>query len=279
MDYVIRPARAEDVASIAEWTKDTFDWGDYVAGMLPTWPEDPDSLVIVCVLDQVPVALARAQMLSAGEAWLSAARVQPDHRRVGMASAMNDHGVAWARSKGAVIVRLAIEEGNEAAVSQVSKSGYRGPVPWAHAEIDVAPGQRLDPGERLKLALAIDADAAWTFWAQSELALAGRELIADGWRWRRARRDDLDTALDNHRLLQGRAGWVIVDDRDDSMLIGWLATAQTEAPILAQCLVDLARERSLARVEAMVPAVPWLLEAMLREGFRLQPMLIFSKPL
>lgn len=280
MDCVIRPARVEDVALIADWTKDTFIWGDYVAEMLPTWLDDPDSLTMVCALeDDVPVAMSRVQMLSPTEAWLSAARVHPEHRRTGLGSAMNEHGVAWARSRGVVVVRLAIEETNTAAMSQVSKLGYHRSAPWIHAEIAVTPGQRLDSGDRLKPALAIDADAAWTFWAQSELALAGRELIADGWRWKRAHRDDLDRALERHSLLQATSGWAIVDDRGDSLMIGWLAVAMTDAPVMAQCLVDLGRERRAGQVEAMAPALPWLVEALVREGFEVQPMLIFSKPL
>jgi hypothetical protein len=72
---------------------------------------------------------------------------------------------------------------------------------------------------------------------------------------------------------------VIVDDRGESLLIGWLAVAMSDAPLIAQCLIDLGRERRAGQVEVMVPAVPWLVEALLREGFEVQPMLIFSKPL
>ncbi len=280
MECVIRPARVEDVASIADWTKDTFVWGDYVAEMFPTWLDDPDSQTMVCVFeDDVPVAMARVQLLSPSEAWLSAARVHPEHRRTGLGSAINDHGVVWARSRGAVVVRLAIEETNTAAASQVSKLGYHRSGRWIHAEMSISAGKRLDSVDRLKPALAIDADAAWTFWAQSELALAGRELIADGWRWRRAHRDDLDRALESQSLLQATSGWVIVDDRGDTLMIGWLAVAMSDAPLIAQCLVDLGRERRVSQVEAMVPAVPWLAEALVREGFETHPMLIFSKPL
>jgi len=124
--FVIRPARAEDVPRIETWTRETFAWGDYVAEAMPEWLEDPESLVIVCVYDDdIPVALSRTQLLSPTEAWLSGARVHPDHRRSGMGMAMNDFGLDWARDRGALVARLATEEENEPARSQVLKLGYR----------------------------------------------------------------------------------------------------------------------------------------------------------
>ncbi len=116
MSFLIRPARAGDVASIGRWTRDTFSWGDYVPEMMSSWLEEADSLVIVSVdADDIPIGLSRVQLLSPAEAWLSATRVHPDHRRSGMGMAMNDHAVEWARSRGALIARLVIEESNEAA--------------------------------------------------------------------------------------------------------------------------------------------------------------------
>ena len=143
MSFVIRPARAEDVASIGRWTQDTFIWGDYVPEMMGGWLEEPDSLVIVCVYDDdIPVALSRAQLLSPTEAWLSAARVHPEHRRSGMGMAMNDHAVEWARSHGALVARLVIEDSNEAARGQVMRSNYRPASRWAYATAPGSTGRR-----------------------------------------------------------------------------------------------------------------------------------------
>jgi ribosomal protein S18 acetylase RimI-like enzyme len=279
MSFVIRPARADDVAAIAEWTQNTFVWGDYVAEMLPGWLDDPDSLSIVCVYeDDFPVALSRVQMLSATEGWLSAARVHPDHRRAGMASAMNEHSVEWARSRGAVVARLATEESNQPARRQVLKLGYRETGRWVHATAEPPDARRLDTGTRLKPALAIDADAAWTFWSRSDLALAGRELLALGWRWRRATKEDLDAALEDHSLQQSPAGWVIVVERDDGLMVGWMATSMADAPLLIEGLLDLARERKKPLVEMMVPALPWVTESLLRAGFEVSPILVYSRP-
>ncbi|HSK07462.1 MAG TPA: GNAT family N-acetyltransferase [Acidimicrobiia bacterium] len=280
MAFVIRPARAEDVPLIETWTRDTFDWGDYVAEAMPDWLEDPESLVVVCVSeDDVPVALSRAQMLSPTEAWLSAARVHPDHRRSGMGMAMNDSGVVWARERGALVVRLATEEQNEAARAQVGKLGYRLTGHWVHATATASTGRRLGPSERLRPGGTVDADAAWTFWSQSDMAHAARDLISLGWRWRKATRRDLDLAVDAHSFFQGPGGWVIAEADEDGLSVRWLATSSFDAPLLIVGLRDLLRDGRRGRVEAMVPVTAWSVEALLREGFEVTPIQIFSKSL
>ena len=156
MTFVIRPARAEDIPLIADWTRDTFSWGDYVAEQLPVWLEDTDSLVVACVFDDdVPVAVSRAQLLSSTEAWLSGARVHPDHRRSGMGMAMNDAGVEWARSRGARVARLAVEEENQPARSQVEKAGYRQTGRWVHATVGATSEPHLTPEVGIRLRASI----------------------------------------------------------------------------------------------------------------------------
>lgn len=280
MTFVIRPARAEDVPSIAAWTQDTFSWGDYVSDALPLWLEDDDSLVVVCVHDDdVPVALSRAQLLSPTEAWLSAARVHPDHRRSGMGVAMNDFGVEWGRRRGALVARLAIEEDNDAARSQVLKAGYRPTSRWMFATAPGPTGHRMSQGQRLQPATSIDADAAWMFWSQSELARAGRELIPEGWRWRRATRQDLEDAVNDHAFYQSPGGWVIARSEDGGPSVRWVATSPSDAPLLIQGLRDLVGYERGERIEVMIPDAPWAVETLLREGFEMRPVLIYSKGL
>jgi GNAT superfamily N-acetyltransferase len=280
MSFVIRPARADDVPHIEPWTRETFTWGDYVAERLPGWLEEPGTLVIVCVLaDDVPVALSRAELLSPTEAWLSAARVRPDHRRAGMGRAMNAFAVDWARGQGALVARLAIEADNEAAIGQVVKSGYHQTGEWVHATAPPATGRRLDRELQLRPGAIVDADAAWTFWSQSDLAQAARDLISLGWRWRKASNQDLQKAVDGHRFMQSPGGWAIVETDEDGISVRWLATTPADAPLLLQGLRELLPERSEQRIEAMVPATAWAVEALQREGFEIELLGIYSKGL
>ena len=124
--FTIRSGRVEDIPLVRSFTEDTFSWGDYVGREFPAWLNQADQLAIVAADDQdAPVAVARVGLLSSVEAWLSGARVHPDHRRQGIGSVMNDFGVEWARERGAKVIRLATEEDNSPARNQVEKLGYR----------------------------------------------------------------------------------------------------------------------------------------------------------
>lgn len=196
-----------------------------------------------------------------------------------MGMAMNDSGVEWARERGALVARLAIEAENEAARSQVVKLGYRLTGHWGYATAPASTGRRLGTSDRLRPGGTVDADAAWTFWSQSDLAHAARDLISLGWRWRKATRHDLDLAVEAHSFFQGPGGWVIAEADDDGLSVRWLATSSLDAPLLIVGLRDLLRDGRKGRVEAMVPVTAWSVEALLREGFEVTPIQIFSKSL
>ncbi|MGA7097512.1 MAG: GNAT family N-acetyltransferase [Acidimicrobiia bacterium] len=280
MAFEIRPVRVEDIESITAWTRDTFDWGDYVPSALPDWLADDTSLVMACVgEDDIPVAVSRAQMLTPSEAWLSGARVHPDHRRSGMGIAMNDHGVEWARQRGAKVVRLVTESGNEMARGQVEKSGYRQIGDWLYGVAEPAVGRHPRPDDRLRIAGSADADAAWMFWSQSDIARQGRDLMAGGWRWRKGRRGDLDEAIQARSFYGCRGGWVISHRVEGAMETVWIATTPTDTPLILLGLRHLARDQEIDQVRVFVPDSPWMAEALNREQFESRPVVIYSKAL
>lgn len=280
MPLAVRPARPEDVEGIVAWTSDTFEWGDYVPDRISDWIAEPSSEVLVCVdASDVPVAVAHAVMLSATEGWLEAARVHPGHRRSGLGSTLNRAGVAWAKTRGARVVRLATEADNQAARSQVESLGYRRTSSWAYAWIEVRPDHRIPHELRMRPAPGSDVDAAWMFWSTSELAHGGRSFIANGWQWRRARPDDLAEAASNAELFQNPAGWAVADQpEEDVTRTRWLATTKEEAPRLLDGLIGLAADREAAGLTVKVPNIPWAAEALIRAGGDPKEILIYSLP-
>lgn len=279
VDFAVRAARQDDLAEIVPWTTTTFEWGDYVPHLFHSWLANPDSVALVCVDgSDRPLALCHAVMLSEREGWLEGVRVHPDHRRSGMGSALNQAGVAWLADRGARVVRLAIEENNLGARSQVEKLGYRPLCRFAHGEIEVDPTNRCPPQDRLRPCPPAEADAAWIFWSSSELATAGRELMARAWQWRMTRPDDLIAAASEGDLLQSPAGWALVDRPEpDRLRTGWLATLAEDAPHLIQGLLDLAVESGAGEVVLMVPGAPWAVEAMIRAGSQPDEIVIYAK--
>lgn len=278
MGTSIRAARQTDVASIIPWTTDTFSWGDYVPNQLEVWLEDSDSEVLVAVDENdVPIALCHVAMLSPTEGWLEGARVQPEMRRSGVGSALNHAGVAWARERGARVVRLSTEASNLAARNQVKRLGYREVSRWLHATFEVDRTHRTSERYRMRPAPGSDAEAAWIFWAGGELSRASRELIALGWQWRTARPDDLTGPAGD--LVQSAAGWASIEQpEDDWVRVNWIASTPDDMLGLIDGLLDLAAERAASELDIKLPDLPWTSEAIVRSGSESNPVMVHSKP-
>lgn len=273
----VRPARAEDVPLVTAWTRETFDWGDYVPDRLPGWLDDPASHTLVCVDEGLVVGVVNTVMLSETEAWLEGARVHPVHRRRGIGSTMNRAGLDWARDRGARVVRLATEENNTAARRQVEDMGYRRTSSWVFAWLTPLQNPPTSLATKMRPAPSADVDAAWMSWISGDVSRAGRELLSIGWRWRTATPDDLRTAVRNQNFLESPAGWVIVEPVSEGRWsCGWLATTPDAAPDLFDDLTRSAREEAVEEVGLRVPATPWLVEALVRSGAEPEPVSIYS---
>lgn len=279
MAFSVRQARTGDLGGIASWTRDTFDWGDYVPDRLPVWMADEESQVLVGVDESdKPWALVHVVMLAPWEGWLEGARVHPDHRRSGMGAALNRAGVEWARNRGARVMRLAIEEDNVAARSQVEMLGYRPNSHWVFAQLAVGTQPEVPEGLRLKPAPAPDVDPAWMFWSTSDLYHHGKGLIANGWRWRKATPDDLASAAGQGQLFQAPTGWVIAGlSSEDVLRIGWVATTHHEAPRMLDSLIDLAARTGAGAMNLHIPAASWTVEALTRAGADQKQIIVYAR--
>lgn len=279
MEFSVRAARRSDVDSIVPWTTNTFSWGDYVPARLPVWLDDPDSVVLVSVdRTDTPIALCHVAMLSPTEGWLEGARVHPERRRSGVGKTLNDTGVEWARERGARVVRLSTEASNLAARNQVAQLGYREVSDWLYAEFDVEASHRAAERYRMRPAPGSDAEAAWLFWATSDLARSSRELIAHGWRWRTARPQDV--TMPGSELVQSAAGWANIERTDDDRLqTNWIASTPEDMLGLIDGLLDLTASRGLNELTIKLPDLPWTAEALTRSGSTPDPIVVHAKPI
>ncbi|MFP3913312.1 MAG: N-acetyltransferase family protein [Actinomycetota bacterium] len=286
MSPLIRPAERRDADVIAAFTTDTFSWGDYVGEAFLDWLDEPATQVAVAAdSDDRPVAIARVRMLSDREGWLSAARVHPDHRRRGLGSALNDWCVGWVESRGGAVVRLQIEEWNDAAINQVEGLGYRPVATVVNADRAVADtgiepatngGRRKRAEERLDRAPRAEAEGAFIAWSTSELARAAHGLYpVEPWAWRRMIQDDARRG----QTWFCPSGWVMAEQGDERLVVRWMVATPEDAGQLVRATVDLAQERGSPGVHLVVPSLEWMADALSHNGFQSHPSLIFEKPL
>lgn len=281
----VRPARPGDLEAIAEFTRGTFPWGDYVADAFPEWLETGSSQVLVAVdADDRPIGLGRVVLLTPREAWLHAARVHPDHRRRRIGSVLNDALVAWARDHRAVVARLLIEEWNEPARRQVASLGYREVAHWLSATRSVGGevnphtngGRRVPGDERLGPGSRAEIDPAWIAWSSSEAATTGRRLYPVGWHFRTMAHHDVEQAAKTGALWHCPSGWVIAESDADELCVSWVVTSDLDVDRLIRAVVDGAERVDVERIRLMAPRLDWLEEALARAGWDIQPSSVWA---
>lgn len=289
MGFSIRSARADDHPAIGAFTESTFEWGDYVADVLPEWLDDPNGLVLVATDDHDrAIAVGRGVLLSAREVWLQGARVAKEWRRKGIGSEITDKLIAWAQTKGAQVARLATEEWNEPAQHQVEASGFRNVGRWivahrtgTHAKPTTSTngGRRARAHRRLEKVPSSEAVPAWLSWRSGPLVQPARGLHVEHWRWSQLDLADLEQAAKRGELWSSQAGWAWVRHGEDGIAVGWFDSGRDDAVDMIKSLLDVAAERAAERLQLMFPAVDWLETATATLGFDQTPMLIYASSL
>ena len=274
---VIRPARASDAEAIASFTKDTFEWGDYVPEAFPSWLNQPASHMVVAVDDDdSAIAMSRGRLVSATEAWFHAARVHPDWRGRGIAGEMADVLRAWAGAEGAVVGRLLIEDDNTASIRHVEKIGFRRvtsvvrgtkPVGDASPSPDGNGGRRVPSRLRARPAHATEATPAFASWSFGELGRATRGLVGSHWTYARLTVDHLAAAAKSGSFWEIGGGWAVTDIEEGSLEVGWLETRPDDATDLLKALIDMAVGSGVESISLWIPDVDWLVKVAKRLGF------------
>lgn len=275
----IRQAHSDDRDAVAEFATDTFYWGDYVLDALDRWLTDEDGEVRVAVDDDDrPIAIARVGLVSPSEAWMQGSRVHPEWRRRGIATALGNSLIDWARQRGALVARLAVEDWNTAARAQVEAVGMRRVARFTHAHRPTSStdtstegngGRRVRSSIRLRAAPTEETEPAFVAWASSPICREVRGLFATHWSWRRLTPEDLNDAAARGALWMAASGWAIAEMGREAFEVGWCETTPDTAQDMARALVDLAGDRGAATVQAMVVATDWMCDAFAVSGYDL----------
>lgn len=279
----IRRARHDDIAAITSFTTGTFEWGDYVPDMIDTWMDETGTgLFVATDANDAPIGFGRCALLTPAEAWLHAARVHPDHRGHGIAGEMAVVMTDWARSQGAQVARLMVEESNESSVRHISKTAFRKKVVVNRCFRDLgegSPAPSTNGGSRRRSDLVArpvkgsDAEMVTASWTASEPGKKMRGLVAADWTFHRLHLEDTLKAASESRLWDIGGSWAITQEYQDSgeFDVELVATSDSDASAVARSLVDLATSHGATEFKAWVADLPWLVSAFEHVGCDTEP--------
>lgn len=176
-DLDVRQARLEDRDAVVSFTRDTWPelGGDYVPRVFEEWVETdgPTQRTFVATIDDRPVGICQALLLSDDEGWAQGMRVDPDYRGREISPNLSEAAFAWCGDRGATVCRNMVFSWNAAGLGQSRAVGFEPvcefrwiePEPDPDPEVDAAVGDDFD--------VRSDPIAAWRAFHGSD---AYREL-------------------------------------------------------------------------------------------------------
>lgn len=121
----VRKAYVSDREVVFRFCEKTWSWGDYVPKVWDRWLKEKNGGVFVATIDGMSVGISHLNVDKLGEVWLSAARTDPNYRRMGVATAITRKCLEYAKKKEAKVVRLVTGSNNKAAQAVVEQLGFK----------------------------------------------------------------------------------------------------------------------------------------------------------
>ena len=108
----IRQARPADKERVIRFCQNTWEWGDYIAQVWDRWLNDPSGKLLVLTIDKLLIAVGHVVLPAPDEAWLEGLRVDPEYRRIGIATRLVRRMLAEAEAMGAGTTRFVTSSRN-----------------------------------------------------------------------------------------------------------------------------------------------------------------------
>jgi GNAT superfamily N-acetyltransferase len=268
---IIRPARPADRDAVFEMVKTIWDGNDYIPDVWDEWQADPSGPLLVGLLDEQVVALAKLSGIGPGEDWFHGLRVGPAQRGRGFARQMLARCIALSRGRGARTLRYLTDEDNPTMHRLADDLGLRlAYAPrWYHAPvIQGQPRTAALPPERLA-SLLDDL-------SRSDLLSRSAGMYFLNWRNLDLTAARLREHLERGEVLAlpGEEAWAIAAPRDEGGM--QLAHAEGALPRIERLCAALRVSSAAADkpLQALIPADAACLPALLAAGFAPTPYLM-----
>lgn len=176
-----RPAIFDDRPRILEIAAQMWDGDDYLPDVIDDWLDAPDAHLIVALLDERVVGLARYDRTIPGYAWFEGLRTDPAHQGRGIAKALTAHLVDLAGRDAVERIGLSTYFDNHASQRVSAGFGFVKVVGFAACSAAAAalrPAAAFSPHVE-----SVPLDEARAFVFASEALAAGAGFLPHSWRF------------------------------------------------------------------------------------------------
>jgi ribosomal protein S18 acetylase RimI-like enzyme len=194
----VRKARASDREAVFRFCKKTWSWGDYIPKVWDKWLKEKSGRVFIATIDHVPVGITHLSLDKPNEIWLSGARTDPNHRRMGVAMAITRKCLEYAKRKGAKVARLTTESDNTAAQAVIKKLGFK---PISEFVEMTAEKIARENGKNSKWAEKTDTNAIWDYLQTSGIYRKAAGLYTVLFHWFSLEKEDLKRFIEQRKAI------------------------------------------------------------------------------
>jgi ribosomal protein S18 acetylase RimI-like enzyme len=214
-----RVATVHDKDYVLDFCKNTFSWGDYVDRVWDIWIREPDSILLVAVVNEnnieKPIAISHGILIPEKIGWIEGIRVDPKYRSQKLATNMSLHILDYARKNGALYSSAIVSINNEPSKGLMEKLGFKVISKWSYLSIKpIALSPELnnfmiDNSATTKVANLNDYQQILNFLNQSDIFKASGKKFVNSWRWYDLTEDRVKMMINNRQVI------ILVKNEDD----------------------------------------------------------------
>lgn len=194
----VRKARDSDRDAVFRFCEKTWSWGDYVPKVWDRWLKEENGRVFVATINGMPVGISHLSIDKSHEVWLSGARTDSNYRRMGVATAITNKCLEYAKRKGAKIARLVTGSDNIAARAVLQKLEFK---PIAEFVEMITEDIILERSKKSRWTEKNQTGAIWNYLQNSETYNNAAGLYTILYHWFSLEKEDLKRFVEEQKAI------------------------------------------------------------------------------
>jgi len=266
---VCRPALPRDTADVLEFTKFTWDDGDYIQYVWDDWFADPQGILAAAEYGGHCVGIAKITLSAPGQWWLEGLRVDPKFQGLRIGSHLHAYVNAWWLAHGDGAARFMTSSTRVKVHHLAEKLGYQKVLEMKELEAPVTE----EPCETFQPVQADEIPAAMKFALNSPQLASSHGFFDIGWDALQPTKEILASMQEqgNTYWWHDREGlflaWRHTDDEGDVLGISLPVCPMERLPEMLRDIRRLAAQRNCVGVFWIAPLKADILSAADAAGF------------